>query len=60
VGKLSKRFIDSPRVDVLLGQLMEGRGRYEEAKAFYEGLLQRDETNVVRFPSPSRLPGSSD
>ncbi|KAI5480672.1 tetratricopeptide repeat containing protein [Pseudohyphozyma bogoriensis] len=45
--RLSERFPNSPRVAVLLGELLEGEGKYDHAKVYYEELLKQDETDVA-------------
>jgi hypothetical protein len=45
--RLSTRFPDSPRVAVILGSMMEGKGMRVEAKVFYEKALESDEGNLV-------------
>lgn len=47
--RLSTRFPDSPRVAVLLGTIMEGKGMLGEAKLFYESILADNESDVVRI-----------
>lgn len=58
-GRLSKRFPDSPRVAVLVGMLLEAKGDPSEAKAYYDAILDKDETDIVslalRMPSVSPL-----
>lgn len=45
--RLSEQFPDSPRVAVLLGTVLEGRGQVDEAKALYEKRLQINESDLV-------------
>jgi tetratricopeptide (TPR) repeat protein len=47
VERLQARFPDSPRVKPLVGMLLEMRGRYDLAKAFYEKELAEDANNIV-------------
>ncbi|CED84682.1 Uncharacterized conserved protein [Phaffia rhodozyma] len=46
INKLSKKFPNSPRVEVLMGMLLEANGKEDEAKTFYERLLVKDSTNI--------------
>ncbi|KAL8292808.1 hypothetical protein RQP46_000502 [Phenoliferia psychrophenolica] len=45
--RLSSRFPDSPRVAVLLGTILEGKGLVLEAKSFYEATLSLNESDVA-------------
>ncbi|KAM0746325.1 hypothetical protein T439DRAFT_384076 [Meredithblackwellia eburnea MCA 4105] len=44
--RLSSRFPGSPRVAVLLGMILEGKGLVEDAKLYYEGILLKNETDT--------------
>lgn len=44
---MEKKFSGSPRVSLLLGLRMESLGDIDGARKVYEGLLAKDETNVV-------------
>lgn len=48
VARLNTRFPDSPRVASLQGMLIESAGELGKALTFYEGILAKDETNLVR------------
>ena len=47
VARLNTRFPDSPRVASLQGMLIESAGELGKALTFYEGILAKDETNLV-------------
>jgi hypothetical protein len=47
VARLNTRFPDSPRVSSLQGMLIEASGELGKALTFYEGILAKDETNLV-------------
>ncbi|WWD22566.1 hypothetical protein CI109_107059 [Kwoniella shandongensis] len=61
IAILHRKFPKSPRVRILDGLLLEGKGDENGAKAIYEDLLEDDETNVSAYqrlialllPSPS-------
>jgi hypothetical protein len=48
IEKLTSRFPDSPRVDVLHGMQLEASGRQHDAVLVYQNILASDETNIVR------------
>lgn len=54
---MEKKFSGSPRVSILLGLRMESLGDIDGARKVYEGLLAKDETNVVRISGVHTLPG---
>lgn len=60
IEKLTERFPDSPRVDVLHGMELEASGRQHDAVVVYQNILASDETNIVRlFPLSFRATGST-
>ncbi|CAD6977341.1 unnamed protein product [Tilletia controversa] len=47
IERLGVRFEESARVGVLQGMLLEGKGEFGKALELYDGLLQKDETNLL-------------
>jgi ER membrane protein complex subunit 2 len=45
---LKDKFPDSPRVETLIGIRMEAEESLDSALKYYEGLLEKDPTNIVR------------
>lgn len=51
--RLATRFPESPRVALLHGMILEGKGDLVVAQRFYEARLGKDQTDVVSFSSGS-------